>query len=70
MELNEFKRQWVLFLFDAGLTQKQVAADTHQLPQVLNRKISRGTIQFLEFSKMLKLYGFSIEIKKVKKQNL
>ena len=62
MDKEAFIKDWKKFLIDIDKTEKEIAEETNQKQQNLNRKIKDGTIKYLELSEIVEKYGYSIQL--------
>lgn len=60
----DLKKEWQLFLINAGISGADVARDLGESPQNINRKISTGTIKAVELAAILEKYGHDLKIVK------
>lgn len=58
----DLKKEWQIFLINAGITGADVARDLGESPQNINRKISTGTIKAVELAGILEKYGYMLKI--------
>lgn len=64
MDIKQFKKDWDIFLIDIEKSEKQVATESGQSQQNLNKKIIKGSIRYLELSEIVEKYGYTINIRK------
>ena len=53
MDIKQFKKDWDIFLIDIEKSEKQVATESGQSQQNLNKKIIKGSIRYLELSEIV-----------------
>ena len=64
MDIKQFKKDWDIFLIDIEKSEKQVATESGQSQQNLNKKIIKGSIRYLELSEIVEKYGYTISNRK------
>lgn len=64
MDIKQFKKEWDIFLIDIEKSEKQVATESGQSQQNLNKKIIKGSIRYLELSEIVEKYDYTISIRK------
>jgi hypothetical protein len=60
----DLKKEWQVFLINAGITGADVARALGESPQNINRKIGTGTIKAVELAAILEKYGYTLKIVK------
>jgi hypothetical protein len=60
----DLKKEWQIFLINAGITGADVARALGESPQNINRKINTGTIKAAELAEILEKYGYTLAIVK------
>lgn len=64
MDKKDLQILWKTFLMRNDTDVKTVAERLGCFPQNLGRKMNSGSIKLLEFTKILELYGYELDIKK------
>lgn len=64
MDKDTFKKEWQHFLIDIGMSEAELSKAIKAHAPNINRKISQGTIKYLELSEIVEKYSYNIHIRK------
>lgn len=64
MTNDEFSKMWKKFLIDIGMSETDVSKECGENQQSFNGKFKKATIKYVELSKIVEKYGYTIDIRK------